>query len=96
MRLGDGCAQEIRIINELETDVLTKALTVCYHIGVGRMSREKTVKSKTIYATVQQPLDPPSASMGVGGEGSSSGVLEVMVKSEAKKSIVVYVVRCVC
>jgi hypothetical protein len=50
---------------------------------------------KQDYATVQQPLDPPSASMGVDGEGSSSGVLEVMVKSEAKKSIVVYVVRCV-
>ena len=30
--------------------------------------------------------------MGVEGEGSDSGALEVMVKSEAKKSIVVYVV----
>jgi hypothetical protein len=38
---------------------------------------------------MQPPVDPPSASIGVEGEESESGTLEVMVKSEAKKSIVV-------
>jgi hypothetical protein len=36
---------------------------------------------------MQPPEEPPSASMGVDGEGSGSGVLETMVKSEVKKSI---------
>jgi hypothetical protein len=40
-------------------------------------------------------LMPLSASIGVEGEGSDSGTLEVVVKSEAKKSIGVgaYVIR---
>ena len=42
---------------------------------------------------MQEPLLPPSASIGVEGEGSDSGTLEVMVKSEVKESIDVYVVR---
>ena len=44
----------------------------------------------TLYATMQPPEPCALASMGV-GEGSDSGALEVVVKSEAKKSIVVYV-----
>ena len=35
----------------------------------------------------------PSVSMGVEDSGSGSGALDVMVKCDAKKSIVVYVVR---
>ena len=43
----------------------------------------------TLYATMQPPEPPALASMGV-EEGSDSGALEVVVvKSEAKKSIVV-------
>jgi hypothetical protein len=38
---------------------------------------------------MQPPVDPPSASIGVEGEGSESGTLVMMVKSEVKKSIVV-------
>jgi len=49
------------------------------------------VKSKTIYATMQPPLPPPAASTGADGEGSASGVLEVMVKRSTKKSIGVIV-----
>ena len=52
-----------------------------------------TVKIKTVYAMTQPPEPPPLASMGVEGEGSASEMLEVMVKSEAKESIAVYVVR---
>jgi hypothetical protein len=40
----------------------------------------------------QPDLLAAAPSMGVDGEGSASGTLEVMVKREAKKSIVVYVV----
>jgi hypothetical protein len=50
-----------------------------------------TVKSETIYATMQPPLPPPAASTGADGAGSVSGVVEVMVKSSAKKSIGVIV-----
>jgi hypothetical protein len=56
--------------------------------------RATTVKRATIYATKQPPpLSPlgPPASMGVDEAGSSSGVLEVMVKYSAKKSIGVIV-----
>jgi hypothetical protein len=42
----------------------------------------------TLYATMQPPEPPALASMGV-EEGSDSGALEVVVKSEAKESIVV-------
>ena len=49
------------------------------------------VKIETIYATMQPPLPPPAASTGAEGAGSASGVLEVMVKSSAKKSIGVIV-----
>jgi hypothetical protein len=58
-----------------------------------------TIKNKAVYATMQPPVpptpDPPSASIGVEGGGSDTGTLEVVVKSEAKKSIVVdeYAVR---
>jgi hypothetical protein len=51
---------------------------------------------RTVYATVQPPKLPPpkpSVSMGVEGSSSGSGALDVMVKSDTKKSIVVYVVR---
>ena len=48
------------------------------------------VKSETIYATMQPPV-PPAASTGADGAGSASGVLEVMVKRSAKKSIGVIV-----
>ena len=44
------------------------------------------VNSETIYATMQPPV-PPAASTGADGAGSASGVLEVMVKRSAKKSI---------
>jgi hypothetical protein len=40
---------------------------------------------------MQPPEPPPPASMGVEGVGSASGALEVMVKSEVKESIDVYV-----
>ena len=53
--------------------------------------RATTVKSETIYATMQPPLP---ASTGTDGVGSASGVLEawlVMVKSSTKKSIGVIV-----
>ena len=43
-------------------------------------------KSETIYATMQPPVPVP-ASTGVDGAGSASGVLEVMAKRSAKKSI---------
>jgi hypothetical protein len=47
-----------------------------------------TVKSKTAYATMQPiAVPPPSVSMGAEGAGSGSGALEVVVKSETKKSI---------
>ena len=48
----------------------------------------------TVYATMQPPKVPPSMSASMGAEGSRSGsrALDVMVKSDAKKSIVVYVV----
>jgi hypothetical protein len=49
--------------------------------------RATTVKSETIYATMQ----PPPASTGTDGTGSASGVVEVMVKSSTKKSIGVIV-----
>jgi hypothetical protein len=52
--------------------------------------RATTVKSETIYATMQAPLPPPAASTGADG-ASSSGVLEAMVKSSTKKSIGVIV-----
>ena len=51
------------------------------------------VKNKTVYAMTQPPEPPPLASMGVEGEGSASEMLEVMLKSEVKESIAVYVVR---
>ena len=56
-------------------------------MGVGMMA----VKGETIYATMQPPLLPPAASTGAEGEGSASGVLEVMVKRSTKKSIGVIV-----
>jgi hypothetical protein len=56
--------------------------------------RATTVKRETIYATTQPPPLSPlgtPASIGVDEAGSSSGVLEVMVKYSAKKSIGVIV-----
>jgi hypothetical protein len=50
----------------------------------------------TVYATMQPPklvVPKPSVSMGVEGSGSGSVALDVVVKSDAKKFIVVYVVR---
>jgi len=78
------CGLRTRIRLAFETRCSNKSA----YSGVGR----KSVKNKTVYATTQPPQDPPSASTGVEGVGSSSGALEVMVKSEAKESIVVYVV----
>ena len=49
-------------------------------------------QKKTVYAMTQPDLLAAAPSMGVEGEGSASGTLEVMVKRDAKKSIVVYVV----
>ena len=48
----------------------------------------------TVYATMQPAKTPPpmSASMGAEGSSSGSGALDVIVKCDAKKSIVVYVV----
>ena len=56
-------------------------LTESHEIGVST----KVVRNKTIYATMQPPVP---ASMGADGAGSSSGVLEAMVKRSAKESIV--------
>jgi hypothetical protein len=56
--------------------------------------RVTTVKSETIYATMQEPVPP--ASMGADGAGSSSGVSEVMAKRSTKKSIGVIVWCVVC
>jgi hypothetical protein len=50
-------------------------------------------QSKTVYATMQPAALAAAPSMGVEEEGSDSGTVEVMVKSDPKKSIVVYVVR---
>ena len=44
------------------------------------------VKAEAIYAIMQPPVP---ASTGADGQGSSSGVLEAMVKRSAKKSICV-------
>ena len=58
---------------------------------VGRASISQRSKTRSVYATMQPgvpPLPPPpSASMGVQGKGSDSGVSEVMEKSDAKRSI---------
>ena len=70
--------------------VWTSALTESHQIGVGRVSRD-AVKSETIYATMQLFQPPPALSTGPDGVGSSSGVLEMMVKSSAKESIGVIV-----
>jgi hypothetical protein len=84
---GEGLHTKVR----KETwDVWTSALTASHQIGVKRVSRD-AVKSETVYATMQPPAPPPAASTGADGVGSSSGVLEMMVKSSAKKSIGVIV-----
>jgi hypothetical protein len=64
----------------------TRALTESHQTDVGRIPRDQ---NEAVYATMQEPLLPPSASIGIEGEGSDSGTSEVMVKSAAKESIVV-------
>jgi hypothetical protein len=74
-----------------------KALTECNQIDIGWV-QHPTIKNITIYVTMQLPEVPtpgPSASIGVEGEGSDSGTLEVKVKNETKKSIVVDVYEAV-
>ena len=61
------------------------ALTEGHGIGIGEYCM-MVVNNETIYATMQPPV-PPAASTGADGAGSASGVLEVMVKRSAKKSI---------
>jgi hypothetical protein len=76
-----GCAQGSERV--ARRDNITRALTKSQQISVGRISRE----DRTVYATMQPIEPPPLVSMGVEGVGSGSGALEVVVKSEAKKSI---------
>ena len=85
---GEGCMGCTQRSEKKTWDVQTRAPTESHQIGVGEY-RATTVKRETIYATMQPPLPP--ASRGVDGAGSSSGVLEAMVKSSAKKSIGVIV-----
>jgi hypothetical protein len=72
-------------------------LTEVIRLALGEYSAT-TVRNMAVYAMTQPPPLPwvllplAPASIGVEGEGSGSGASEVMVKSEVKKSIVVYVV----
>ena len=87
-----GCAQGLETEKSFERGC---SLTEGHQIGNRRIFHDDgKKKNKTVYATTQ-PLGeaPPPASMGVEGSDSGSGALEVRVKSEVKKSIVVYVVR---
>jgi hypothetical protein len=67
--------------------VSTRALT-----DDGRISHDQNKPSRRRCSSFPSPPPPPSVSKGV-EEGSDSGMSEVMVKSEAKTSTVVYVVR---
>ena len=91
-----GCTRNFKVGKSCQTVCSYKSESAYrkspYRIGVGQIvSRE----SGTVYATIQPlklPPPKPSALMGVDGSGSGLGALDLMVKSDMKKSIVVYVV----
>ena len=75
-----------------------RALTPSHHTVTIPSALAESIQT-TVYATMQPAKTPPpmSASMGVEGLSSSRGALDVMANtgSDAKKSIVMYVVSVV-
>jgi len=76
------------LLDGVDVPICLRVLTVSHHIGI-EYYPTKTVKNKTVYATIQanELMKLSLASMGVEGLGSGSGALDVMVKGNVKKSI---------
>jgi hypothetical protein len=99
-----GCGGVARRINGLRTKINKRnlkhgtferqRLPKVIRLALGEY-RTTTVKSETIYATMQPP-PPAAASTGADGMGSASGEVEVMVKRSVKESIGVIVCGVVC